>query len=76
MYTAFLILIIVVLSAGLLFGLIIWYQTIKVQKKAAVAKAKQEEYIQLLRQQKEEAKAAEAAKVEESTKPEEEAKVE
>lgn len=58
MHTAFLILIIVVLSASLLFGLVIWYQTIKFQKKAATAKVRQEEYMRLLRLQREEEKAA------------------
>ncbi len=69
-HTAFLILIIVVLSASLLFGLVIWYQTIKFQKKAAAAKVRQEEYMQLLRLQKEEEKAAAEALAQKDAAPE------
>jgi hypothetical protein len=54
MKTLFLVLVIVVLSASLLFAMIIWRQTISVQEKAAMAKERQEEYIRLLKLEKEE----------------------
>jgi len=49
MKNLFFVLVIVVLSASLLFAVIIWRQTISFQEKAAVAKKRQEEYIRLLK---------------------------
>ncbi|WP_054693596.1 hypothetical protein [Syntrophomonas palmitatica] len=54
MKTLFLVLVIVVLSASLLFAMIIWRQTISFQEKAAMAKERQEEYIRLLKLEREE----------------------
>lgn len=48
MKTGFLILIGVVLVCSILFGFLIWRQTVKFEKKAMAAKKRKEEYLQQL----------------------------
>lgn len=48
---AFLVLVTMVVLVSLFFGLVIWRQTVKFEKKAAVLKEKKEQYLQELEEQ-------------------------
>lgn len=45
---AFLVLVIMVVLVSLFFGLVIWRQTVKFERKAAILKEKKEQYLQEL----------------------------
>ncbi|MEN6351481.1 MAG: hypothetical protein ABFD08_19075 [Syntrophomonas sp.] len=53
MKTLFLILIVVVFIVTIVFGILIWRQTIKIEKKALEAKMRKEEYLKQLELEKE-----------------------